>query len=122
MTDGVPSLLPTTERRERSLERFRGREIKTTGDGFLAVFDGPARAIRCAAAIRDRSGHFGLEVRCGLHTGEVELTEGDVRGIAVHIGSRIAALAGAGEFSYRRPSRISSSARGSRSRTVVCTS
>jgi class 3 adenylate cyclase len=93
------SLLAAHDQAARAeLERFRGREIKTTGDGFLAVFDGPARAIRCAAAIRDSLRPLGLEVRCGLHTGEVELTEGDVRGIAVHIGSRIAALAGAGEI------------------------
>jgi class 3 adenylate cyclase len=93
------SLLAAHDRAARSaLERFRGREIKTTGDGFLAVFDGPARAIRCAAAIRESLRPLGLEVRWGLHTGEVELTDGDVRGIAVHIGSRIAALAGPGEI------------------------
>ena len=81
----------------RELTRFRGREIKATGDGFLATFDGPARAIRCAAAIRDGMKPVGLEVRSGLHTGEVELRDGDVGGIAVHIGARIASLAGAGE-------------------------
>ncbi len=80
------------------LDRYRGREIKTTGDGFLAVFDGPARAIRCAAGIREAVRAIGLEVRSGLHTGEVELTDADVRGIAVHIGARIAALAGPGDI------------------------
>jgi class 3 adenylate cyclase len=79
------------------LERFRGREIDTAGDGFFAVFDGPARAIRCArsivAAVRD----IGLEIRAGLHTGEVELANGAVRGIAVHTGARIASLAQPGE-------------------------
>ncbi len=81
----------------QELNRFRGREIKATGDGFLATFDGPARGIRCAAAIRDGMQPVGLEVRSGLHTGEVELRDDDVGGIAVHIGARIAALAGAGE-------------------------
>jgi len=79
------------------LERHRGREIDTIGDGFLATFDGPARAIRCASAIRDSVRSIGLEVRAGLHTGEVELMDGDVGGIAVHIGARVAALAGPGE-------------------------
>ena len=81
----------------REIERQRGREIKSTGDGLLATFDGPARAIRCAAAIRDRVLPLGLEVRAGLHTGEVELLGQDVGGIAVHIGARVAATAGASE-------------------------
>jgi class 3 adenylate cyclase len=81
----------------RELERFRGREIDTSGDGFLATFDGPARAIRCAGAISAGVRSLGLEVRAGLHTGEVELVGSDVAGIAVHIGARVAALAGAGE-------------------------
>jgi class 3 adenylate cyclase len=81
----------------QEVERHRGREVQSTGDGFLAVFDGPARAIRCAAAIRDGVRALGMEVRCGLHTGEVEMADSDVRGIAVHIGARIAALAGPGE-------------------------
>jgi class 3 adenylate cyclase len=82
----------------RELGRFRGRPVKTLGDGFLATFDGPARAIRCATAIRDliRS-RFGIEVRTGLHTGEIELMNGDVGGIAVHIGARVGATAGPGE-------------------------
>ena len=79
------------------LGRFRGREVVTTGDGLLATFDGPARAIRCAQAIVTTVAALGLEVRAGLHTGEIELAGSDVRGIAVHIGSRISALAGAGE-------------------------
>ena len=75
------------------LSRFRGREIDTAGDGFLATFDGPARAIRCACAIRDRVQALGLQVRAGLHTGEVELAGDDVRGIAVHVGARVGANA-----------------------------
>ena len=82
----------------RELERFRGREVDTAGDGFFAVFDGPARAIRCGAAIRDAVRVLGLEVRTGLHTGEVELAGENVRGIAVHIGARVAAEAGPGEI------------------------
>jgi pimeloyl-ACP methyl ester carboxylesterase len=81
----------------RQLERFRGREVKTMGDGFLATFDGPARGIQCAQAIVDESRGLGLETRAGLHTGECELMNDDVGGIAVHIAARVAALAGAGE-------------------------
>ena len=82
----------------RELMRFRGRAVKTMGDGFLATFDGPARGIRCAAAIRDAArSQFGLEVRSGLHTGEIELIGDDVGGIAVHIGARVGASAGPGE-------------------------
>jgi class 3 adenylate cyclase len=77
--------------------RFRGRVVKQTGDGMLATFDGPARAIRCARALADVARVLGLEVRAGLHTGEIELRGGDVSGLAVHIGARIGALAGAGE-------------------------
>jgi class 3 adenylate cyclase len=80
-----------------ALERFRGREIKTTGDGFLATFDGPARGVRCAVAIRDAMTSAGIVVRAGLHTGEIELTDDDVAGIAVHIAARICALASPGE-------------------------
>jgi class 3 adenylate cyclase len=76
------------------LERWRGREIKTLGDGFMATFDGPARGVRCAQAIVDRLAELGLEVRAGLHTGECELLNGDVAGIAVHIGARISDMAG----------------------------
>jgi pimeloyl-ACP methyl ester carboxylesterase len=75
------------------LARFRGEELDTAGDGFLATFDGPARAIRCACAIRDAVGSLGIEVRVGLHTGECERLDGRLGGIAVHIGARICALA-----------------------------
>jgi pimeloyl-ACP methyl ester carboxylesterase/plasmid stabilization system protein ParE len=81
----------------RQLARFQGREVNTTGDGFLARFDGPARAIRCAVAIRDVLRSLGLEVRAGVHTGEVELRGDDISGIAVHIAARVAAAAAAGE-------------------------
>ena len=76
------------------LGRFRGSEIDTAGDGFLATFDGPARAVRCARSIVDAVKTIGLEVRVGVHTGEVELAGPHVRGIAVHIGARVAALSG----------------------------
>jgi class 3 adenylate cyclase len=82
----------------RALERFSGEELDTSGDGFLAAFDGPARAIRCALEIRGAVRSLGLDVRAGVHTGEVERRPGDKpRGIAVHVGARIASLAGAGE-------------------------
>ena len=76
------------------LARFRGREVNTSGDGFLAMFDGPQRAIRCAMAIRDAVQSLGIEVRAGLHTGECEVRGDDIGGIAVHIGARVSALAG----------------------------
>ena len=76
------------------LSRFRGREVNTSGDGFLATFDGPQRAIRCAVAIRDAVQALGIEVRAGLHTGECELRGEDIGGIGVHIGARVSALAG----------------------------
>ncbi len=81
----------------RELDRSRGREIKTTGDGFLATFDGPARGIRCACAVSDSVGQLGLAIRAGLHTGECEVMGEDIGGIAVHIGARVAAEAAAGE-------------------------
>ena len=81
----------------RDLARYGGREVDTAGDGFLATFDGPARGIRAACAIRDSVRGLGLELRAGLHTGECELANGKVRGIAVHTGARVAALAGPGE-------------------------
>jgi class 3 adenylate cyclase len=87
-------LLATHESLTRAeLDRFRGREIKATGDGFLAVFDGPGRAIRCACAIRDAVRAIGIQVRTGLHAGEIELRGDDIGGIAVHIAKRIQALA-----------------------------
>jgi class 3 adenylate cyclase/pimeloyl-ACP methyl ester carboxylesterase len=76
------------------LARFRGREVNTSGDGFLATFDGPQRAIRCAMAIRDAVQALGIQVRAGLHTGECEIRGDDIGGIAVHIGARVSALAG----------------------------
>ncbi len=76
------------------LARFRGREVNTSGDGFLAMFDGPQRAIRCAMSIRDAVRSLGIEVRAGLHTGECEVRGDDIGGIAVHIGARVSALAG----------------------------
>jgi class 3 adenylate cyclase len=79
------------------LARFRGREVNTSGDGFLAMFDGPQRAIRCAMAIRDAVQALGIEVRAGLHTGECEVRGDDIGGIAVHIGARVSALAGPNE-------------------------
>ena len=81
----------------RNLARFRGHEIKTTGDGIFATFDGPARGVRCACAIANEIRALGIEVRAGLHTGECEMIDDDVGGIAVHIGARVASLAGASE-------------------------
>jgi class 3 adenylate cyclase len=81
----------------RELAHFRGKEIDTAGDGFFATFDGPGRAVRCAVAIRDRLRESGLDVRAGVHTGECERMGDKIGGLAVHIGSRIAGLAGAGE-------------------------
>src|SRR5207248_5648875 len=81
----------------RELLRFRGREVDTTGDGFLATFDGPARAIRCACAIVEGVREFGLSLRAGLHTGECEVADGKVAGIAVHTGARVVAQASADE-------------------------
>jgi class 3 adenylate cyclase len=80
-----------------SLDRFGGKEIHTAGDGFLATFDSPLRAIECARAAGEAVRSIGLEIRAGVHTGEIELSGGDVQGIAVHIGARIAAVAGSGE-------------------------
>ncbi len=85
-----------------ALERHRGREVKRTGDGFLATFDGPARAIRCAASLAEAMGTLGLEVRTGLHTGELEVMDGDVGGMAVHIASRVMTSAAPGEVLVSR--------------------
>jgi class 3 adenylate cyclase len=85
------------ERTRAELARHRGREIDTTGDGFFATFDGPARAVRCAQAIQASVRGLGIEIRAGCHTGEIELADDDVQGMAVHIGARVAALAGTGE-------------------------
>lgn len=81
----------------RQLLRYRGVEVDTAGDGFLASFDGPARAIRCASAITSGVRELGLDVRAGLHTGECELVDGKVAGIAVHTGARVASHARPGE-------------------------
>ncbi len=81
----------------RQLDRFRGQEIDTAGDGLFATFDGPARAIRCAAAIAAAGRQLGMEVRAGVHTGECEVIGNKVAGISVHTGARVAALAGSGE-------------------------
>jgi class 3 adenylate cyclase/dienelactone hydrolase len=86
----------------RELELHRGREVDVVGDGFLAAFDGPARAIRCAVAVAEASASLGAPVRAGVHTGECELVEGRVAGIAVHIGARVAARARAGEVLVSR--------------------
>jgi class 3 adenylate cyclase len=86
----------------RELARYRGREVKTIGDGVLATFDGPARAVRCACALRDAVARLGLQIRAGIHTGEVELRAGDIAGIAVHIGQRVSSLADAGEVLVTR--------------------
>ena len=80
-----------------SLRRFGGVEIDTAGDGFLATFSGPARAVRCACDIRDSVRELGLEIRAGLHTGEVEHRQDSVSGLAVHVGARVAAQATPGE-------------------------
>lgn len=81
----------------RELERFHGREVKTTGDGFLATFDGPGRAVRCACAIRDGVRTLGIEIRVGIHTGEIELRGDDVGGIGVHVAQRVQGSADPGE-------------------------
>jgi len=85
------------ERGRFELDRFRGREIDTTGDGFLALFDSSERAVRCAAGMCEAARGLGIEVRAGIHTGEVEMVPGNVRGVAVHLAARVMALAGPGE-------------------------
>ena len=90
----------TTVRRE--LARCRGKEVKSLGDGFLATFDGPARAVRCACAIAEAVRPLDIQIRSGLHTGEIEITDHDVQGIAVHIAWRVSALAGPGEVLVSR--------------------
>jgi class 3 adenylate cyclase len=85
------------ERLQFELDRYRGRLIKTTGDGILALFDGAERAVRCAAAGSASAGQLGIAIRAGVHTGEVERVPGDIRGVAVHAAARIMSLAGPGE-------------------------
>jgi class 3 adenylate cyclase len=82
----------------QQIGRFRGHEVKSLGDGFLATFDGPARAVRCAAAIAGSVQPLGLAVRSGLHTGEIELNRDDIGGIAVHTAARVVAMAGPSEI------------------------
>ena len=84
------------------LAKWRGQEVNTTGDGFLATFASPAQAIRCAHAIAERVRPLGIEVRCGIHTGEIEIMDNDVAGLAVHIGARIGAMAETGEVLVSR--------------------
>jgi len=81
----------------RELAIFRGHEIETAGDGFLAIFEVPAQAIRCASAISDAMSNLGIQIRAGLHAGECEWFENSIAGIAVHIGARVVAMAGPGE-------------------------
>jgi class 3 adenylate cyclase len=92
-------------RARAQIDQFRGREVKTTGDGLLVVFDSPAAGVRCAAAIVEAAPGLGLALRAGLHSGEVELAGSDVRGIAVHTAARVAAAAGAGEILVSRTTR-----------------
>ena len=82
----------------RAIERFGGREVKTTGDGFLVRFDVPVRALACARAMRDVAATLGVEIRAAVHTGEVEVVGDDIRGLAVHLASRLLAVAGPGEI------------------------
>jgi class 3 adenylate cyclase len=86
----------------RELAPFRGREVKSLGDGFLATFDGPARAIHCATLIITALRSLGLQIRAGIHTGEVEIAGDDIRGIAVHITSRVASLGGTDDIVVSR--------------------
>jgi class 3 adenylate cyclase len=86
----------------RMIKRYRGRVVKSTGDGVLATFDGPARAVRCACEVRDAVRGSGLEIRAGLHTGEIEVMGDDIGGIAVNIGQRVSGLAGPGEVLVSR--------------------
>ena len=86
----------------RELARFRGNEVRSLGDGFLATFDGPARAVRCACSIAEVVRALDIQVRSGLHTGEIEVAGNDVQGIAVHIAARVSALAGPSEVLVSR--------------------
>ena len=90
----------------QEIARFRGREVKTLGDGILATFDGPARAVRCASQIGQAARSLALEVRSGVHTGEIEVKGNDIAGIAVHIAARVASLAQGGKCWFRVPSAI----------------
>ena len=87
---------------ERSVVRFRGRVVKSTGDGAVAVFDGPGRAVECAAAIAAGASALGLRIRAGVHTGEVEYRDDDISGVAVHLAARVGGLAGPDEVVVTR--------------------
>lgn len=102
--------------------RFGGIVVKSTGDGHLATFDGPTQAIRCAEALRDQTEAMGIEIRAGIHTGECELMDGDIGGIAVHIAARIMGLAAPGRSWCPAPCGIWSSVREPASRTVATSS
>ena len=91
-------LLAHNERLRAQIDRFSGREVRTTGDGFQVLFNGAARGVRCAAAMVDAVADLGLEIRAGLHTGEVELAAGNLHGLAVHAAARVSALAGPSEI------------------------
>jgi class 3 adenylate cyclase len=95
-----------------ALDRFGGREVDTTGDGLFATFDGPARAIHCADAIRRGAARHGLHIRAGIHVGEVELVGADVRGVAVHEAARVMAKAEAGEILVSETTRVLASTAG----------
>ena len=97
-TDGGRCSTDTTRSCPRELTRFGGEEIDSAGDGFLSTFDGPARAIRCAAAMSDTLSGIGLAIRAGVHTGEVEVRGQHIGGLAVHIGARVAATGNSGEI------------------------
>ena len=86
----------------RQLNRYQGREVKTVGDSFVVIFDGPARAVRCALSIRDALLGVGIEIRAGLHAGEIDLTDNDISGLAVHIASRVSSVANAGDVVVSR--------------------
>ena len=96
----------------REVERFGGHEVKTVGDGILATFDGPARAVHCASAIRDEVRELGLEVRAGVHGGEIEIQADDIAGLAVHIGAHLGAGRLVARYSSRAPSKLLSSVPG----------
>ena len=104
----------------KELTVFRGREVNTAGDGLLATFDGPNRAIRCACSVRENCARSDCEVRTGLHTGECELIGDDVGGIAVHIAARVASQPNRTKCWFPAPSATSSPARGCASPTAAC--
>ena len=104
------------------MQRFGGTVVKSTGDGYLATFDGPTQAIRCAEALRADAETLGIEIRAGIHTGECELLDDDIGGIAVHIAARIMGQAGPGEILVPAPCVTWSSARARASRTAAASS